>query len=287
MALSSLEPDLPTLSAPTLIAAFDGWVDAGAASSTAVEWLAEGSRLVARFDGDALYDYRSRRPVLDVVDGVLRELTWHDLTLRHARHGDRDILVFAGAEPDLAWRALASEVADLARRLGVAQWISLGAVPAAIPHTRPVPVMATASQDGLLHGDEMRGPTGLLRVPAAALSVLELAVTESGTPAVGFFAQVPPYTASGWTPAAVALLDRVGRHLSVEFDLAELTQTANRERARYDAATAADAETREMVERLEAMAGAQEQHVPTGDELAREIERFLRDRVDEEPDGRG
>lgn len=287
MPLYELEPDLPALSDPILVAAFDGWVDAGGASSGAVERLALDAHLVARFDGDALFDYRSRRPILDVVDGVLRDLSWHELTIRHARHGGRDILVFAGAEPDLNWRALAAEVTGLVRQLGVSQWISLGAVPAAIPHTRPVPIMATASQDGLLHGDEIRGPAGLLRVPAAALSIIELAVTASGVPAVGFFAQVPPYTASGWAPAGVALVERLGRHLGIEIDLTEMAENAARERARYDAATAADPETREMVERLEAMAGAQEQHVPTGDELAREIERFLRDRVDEEPDGRG
>jgi hypothetical protein len=281
VALYTLENDLPKLADPVIIAAFDGWVDAAAAASSAIERLTLGANVIARFDTDALYDYRSRRPLLDVVDGVLSDLSWPELVLRHTYVAGRDLLILAGAEPDLLWRALASDIRDLVHRLGVVQWVSLGAVPATVAHTRPVPVMATASQAGLLHADEVRRPAGLLRVPSAALSAIELEVTGSGIPAAGFFAQVPPYVGGGYAAASLALLEHLARHLGIVLPLDDLADVAQRERVRYDTAAAADPETQEMIARLEAMAGEEELRLPTGDELAREIQRFLRDQTDE------
>jgi hypothetical protein len=281
VALYTLDGDLPVLAEPVVVAAFDGWVDAAAAASSAIEQLTVGAKVLARFDTDALYDYRSRRPLLDVVDGVLSDLSWPELVLRHAYVGGRDLLVLAGAEPDLLWRALAADIRDLVHRLGVVQWVSLGAVPATVAHTRPVPVMATASEEGLLHADEVRRPAGLLRVPSAALSAIELEVTASGIPAAGFFAQVPPYVGGGYAAASLALLEHLARHLRITLPLDDLADVAQRERARYDAAAAVDPETQEMIGRLEAMAGEEELRLPTGDELAREIQRFLRDQNDE------
>ena len=130
------------------------------------------------FDPDAIFDYRSRRPVLDVQDGRLSDLRWPELAIRHVPVDGRDLLIFSGAEPDLRWQELASDVAALVASLGVALWVSLGAVPGAVAHTMPVPVMATASQDGLLGPRTPPGPEGLLRVPSAALSALEMAVSE-------------------------------------------------------------------------------------------------------------
>jgi hypothetical protein len=196
--------DLPELHDAVLVASFDGWVDAAEAASGAVAHVVGDAVPLATFDADALFDYRSRRPILDVNDGRLSKLSWPDLTIRHVRAGERDLLVFSGAEPDLRWRELAADVAELAVRLGVSQWVSLGAVPAAVPHTRPVPVLATSSQEGLLAGGETQGPEGLLRVPSAAISTLEMAVTARGTPAVGFFAQVPPYASVGYAAASIA-----------------------------------------------------------------------------------
>jgi hypothetical protein len=141
--------------------------------------------------------------------------------------------------------------------------------------------MATASREGLLHADEVRRPAGLLRVPSAALSAIELEVTGAGIPAAGFFAQVPPYVGGGYAAASLALLEHLARHLGIELPLEDLADLAQRERVRYDAAAAADPETQEMIARLEAMAGEEELRLPTGDELAREIQRFLRDQTDE------
>jgi hypothetical protein len=269
------------LESAVLVASFDGWVDAAEAASDAVAQIGATSPVVATFDPDAVFDYRSRRPVLDVQDGRLTELRWPELSIRHAHVDGRDLLVFAGAEPDLRWNELAEDVVALARRLEVTQWVSLGAVPAAVPHTRPVPLMATASADDLLGPDETRGPPGLLRVPSAALSALEMAVTAAGIPAVGFYAQVPPYASIGYAAASVALLDRLARHLGVTLDLNDLLAEEREQRARYDAAVVNDPMLKQTVARLEAAAGdADAERLPSGDELAREIERFLRDQGD-------
>ncbi|MGZ4430307.1 MAG: PAC2 family protein [Gaiellales bacterium] len=281
MPLYRLVDDLPELEGAVLLASFDGWVDAAEAASRAVAHVAADGRVIATFDPDAIFDYRSRRPVLDVQDGRLAELSWPELTIRHTRVEQRDLLIFSGAEPDLRWQELAVDTVELVERLGVAQWISLGAVPGAVPHTRPVPVMATASQDGLLTPGDTPGPPGLLRVPSAALSALEMAVSAAGTPAVGFFAQVPPYASIGYTSASIALLDRLARHLGVAVDVDALLEEEHQERSRYDAAVQSDAMLRETVARLESVVGDMEaEQLPSGDELAREIERFLRGQAD-------
>jgi hypothetical protein len=270
------EEVLPRLTAPALVAAFDGWIDAAGASTAAAARVADGGVTLATFDPDALYDYRARRPVLDVVDGTLTELTWPELSLRRRRVGERDVLVLVGPEPDFRWRELGADVLELCLRLGVVEWISLGSLPAAVPHTRPVPVLGTASKPGLLPDDVPQGPDGLLRVPSAALSAVEFAVAGSGIPAVGFYAQVPHYVGGSYTAATIAILEHATRHLGVEVPLGDLSTEAMAQRERLDAAVAADEDSRAYVERLETAVDNQE--LPTGDELVGEIERFLQQR---------
>jgi len=270
----------PTLVAPVLLGAFDGWIDAAGAASAAAQHLAEGSDVVATFDGDALFDYRSRRPVLDVVDGSLARLMWPEITIRRSTYGGRDLLILAGPEPDFRWREMGETISDLALRLGVVQWVSLGAIPAAVAHTRPVPVLATASAPGLLREDAIQGPQGLLRVPAAALSVVEMAVAEAGIPAVGFFAQVPNYVGGPYSAATIALLENMGRHLGVELPLGMLAEDAIAQRSNLDDLVAAQPEARDYLQRLEEGSG---QEMPSGDELASEIERFLREQGSDGP----
>jgi proteasome assembly chaperone (PAC2) family protein len=266
--------------APTLISAFDGWVDAGTASTTAAARLADGGRVVATFQADHLYDYRARRPTLEILDGRPARLTWPELTVRQTRIGDRDVLVLTGPEPDYHWRDLADAAVELASRLGVAEWISLGAIPAAVPHTRPVPVLGTASRSGLLRGDVPPGPVGLLRVPAAVVSVLDLAVSGAGIPAVGYFAQVPHYVSGPYPAAAIELLRAVGRHIDQEVSVGSLADDARQVRTQLDAATV-DETTRSYVERLEEM--VDDTRRPSGDDLIIEIERFLREGGSEGP----
>ena len=279
MAIYELTQRLPDLVAPTMIVAFDTWVDAGGASTTATEQLATGSQVIATFDPDALFDYRARRPPLEIRDGRLAELSWPELVVRHAVIDGQDLLLFGGPEPDYRWRTLAAAVDELVQRLGVASWISLGAIPAAVPHTRPVPILGTASGPGLLVHGIQAGPAGLLRVPSAAISMLEMRVAEAGIPALGYFAQIPHYVSGPYAPAALELLDVLSRHLGVELPRGDLADEARELRQRLDLAAAADDSTRAYVERLESM--VDESRLPAGDELISEIERFLRQRGNE------
>ncbi len=275
MTLFSLS-DPGDLIEPVAVVAFDGWVDAGSAATAAAGQLAEGSDVIATFEGDLLFDYRARRPTLEIVDGRPRLLTWPELTMRRARFAERDLLIVAGPEPDYRWRELATDMVDLAGRLGVVEWISLGAIPAAVPHTRPIPVMGTESVPGLLRGGVQPGPAGVLRVPSAASSVIDHALAAAGVAALGYYAQVPHYVSGPYPPAAVALLRAVGRHLDTEIDSGSLEDEARQLRTSLDAAAALDDQTRTYVERLEAM--VDEARLPSGDELISDIERFLRDR---------
>ena len=274
MALFILDDPGP-LDEPSLIVALDGWVDAGSAATTAAGLIGDGGRVVATFDADRLFDYRARRPTLEIIDGRLSELDWPEFQIRLVRIGDRNVLVLAGPEPDYRWPSLAEAVSDVARRLGVREWISLGAIPAAVPHTRPVPILGTASRPGLLRGDIRPGPSGLLRVPAALVSVLEMQAQTDGIDTVGYFAQVPHYVSGPYAPAAVELLVAVERHLGLSFDRGELVDESEQLRTRLDAATAADDNTRGYVQRLESM--VDEERLPAGDDLITEIEQFLRD----------
>ena len=276
MAAPGSPGDPGDLIAPTLIGAFDGWVDAGNAATIALaQLLGETAPVVATFDADQLFDYRARRPTLEIVDGRLAELTWPELTIRRARVTERDLLVIAGPEPDDRWQALSTAMVELAGRLGVVEWISLGAIPAAVPHTRSVPILGTTSEPGRLRGDVQPGPSGVLRVPAATISVLEMAMAEAGIPAVGYFAQVPHYVSGPYPAASSALLRALGRHLGVEVASSELDEEAEELRARLNTATSLEETTRTYVERLEAM--VDEQRLPSGDDLITEIERFLRE----------
>ena len=281
MPLYSLEGPLPDLVAPVVIAAFDGWVDAGSAATTVLDVVGDGAPVVARFDADQLYDYRSRRPTLTIRNGRLDSLLWPELTLRAARFDDRDILVLTGEEPDDRWHQLAADTVELLTSLGVSQWISLGAIPAAVAHTRAVPILGTASRDGLLRGGVNPGPAGLLRVPSAALSMLEIAGAESGGPSVGYFAQIPHYVSGPYALAALELLRSVERHLDIVLPRGDLEAEGRQLRQRLDAATAADDTTRQYVEKLEAM--IDEERQPSGDDLIAEIEQFLRGQSDGGP----
>ncbi len=281
MALARITEPAEPLVAPAIVAAFDGWVDAAGASTAAAERLADEGDTLATFDPDQLYDYRSRRPVLDIVNGTLTELSWPELVIRHIRTGGRDVLVFTGPEPDFRWHEIGQEVLELALRIGVVEWVSLGAIPAAVPHTRPVPILATASKTGLLREDERQGPDGLLRVPSAALNAIEMRFVESGISTVGFYAQVPHYVGGSFPAATIGLLEHAGRHLGVTIPLGGLPDEAAATKARIDAAVADDEESRAYVARLETMAG--EEGLPSGDELASEIERFLRGQAGEGP----
>ena len=268
--------DHPELDDPLMVMALDAWVDAGSAATSAAALLSEGSAVIAGIDADSLYDYRSRRPTLRIVDGHPMDLEWPELTVAHRRFPERDVLILSGPEPDYRWRELAAELVLLAQDLGVTEWLTLGAIPAAVPHTRPVPVLGIESRDGLLKGGIEPGPAGSMKVPAAAVSIVDLAMAEAGIPTLGYFAQVPHYVSGEYPAAAVALIRAVERHIGESLTTAVLELEARGIDARLNAAASADDSTKSYIARLEEM--VDEARLPSGNELIGEIERFLRDR---------
>ncbi|MEA2509903.1 MAG: hypothetical protein QOG21_1985 [Actinomycetota bacterium] len=257
--------------APALIVSFEDWVDAGGAGSTAARHIAEGGEVVATFDSDEIYDYRSHRPVLDILDGQPESFEWPRLTLTRRHLPERDLFVLTGPEPDFRWEEFASDVRELALRIGIVEHVSLGAIPSAVPHTAATPVMMTASSEELMKG---AAPTeGLLRVPAAAVSLIEWTLAEIGIPAVGFWAQVPHYAAP-FAGGAIALIRRVESHLSITIGAGSLEEEDESQRQTLQQIFSANPEASSYLERLESIMG--QQPVPEGEDIAEEVERFLR-----------
>lgn len=277
VALYELSPDIPDLVAPALIVAFDGWVNAGSVGTEAAASIAKDGTTAATFDSDILFDYRSSRPDIEFVEGLMRVVRWPEIVMTHVHH-DRDLLVLSGNEPDFRWKALSSGIAELGQTLGVVEMVSLGGVPAAVPHTRPTRILTTASRRDLIPGEEQL-PQGILKVPGAAVNLVEQAVTNQGIPAVGFWAQIPHYVAGPYHAGAIALVERAARHLGIDLPLGDLVDSAQEQRRELDETVAAKPEAVAYVQRLEQMVEAQ-QRVPTGEEIAQEVERFLRENTE-------
>ena len=275
----------PQLERPVLVLGLDGWVDAGYAGATAVNALLESvpHDVLATFDSDALLDQRSRRPVLRISNGTHGGLTWPELRLLYSTETDgRSLLVLAGPEPDLRWHEWTDEVVALGLRLGVEMVVGLGAFPAPVPHTRPVRLAATASSA------ELAGRVGFLpatmEVPAGAQSVLEVAFGQAGVPSVGVWARVPHY-ASGtpYPEASAALLDELSKLTSIRIDTVALHRAGDSSRDQIQALIQASEEHSAMVRQLETqhdaelgLSATEFTNLPTGDEIAAELERFLR-----------
>ena len=271
MAIYQMPAEPEDVVAPALIVSFEDWVDAGEAGSTAARHIAEGGDVVATFESDDIYDYRSHRPVLDILDGRPKSFEWPRLTLTRRSLPERDLFVLTGPEPDFRWEEFASDVRELALRIGIVEHVSLGAIPSAVPHTAATPVMMTASSDELMKG---AAPTeGLLRVPAAAVSLVEWTLAEVGIPAVGFWAQVPHYAAP-FAAGAIALIRRVESHLSITIGAGSLEQDDESQRQTLQQIFAANPEASSYLERLESIMG--QQPIPGAENIGEEVERFLR-----------
>jgi predicted ATP-grasp superfamily ATP-dependent carboligase len=275
----------PRLEHPVLVLGLEGWVDAGFAAATAINALLESvpHELVATFDADALLDQRSRRPLLRISNGVHGPLTWPELRLFSATEtGGRSLLILAGPEPDFHWRDWSAEVVALGLRLDVEMVVGLGAFPAPVPHTRGVRLAATANTE------ELAGRVGYLPatmdVPAGAQAVLEVNFGEAGIPSVGVWARVPHYASAMPYPAAsAALLDELGKLTGVSIGTDALHQAGRQARDQIQALIEASEEHSAMVRQLESqhdaelgISATQFSNLPTGDELAAELERFLR-----------
>lgn len=271
----------PTLRRPVLIATFDGFVDAGAVASTASAFLRHRwqSERVARFDRDALIDYRARRPTAVVDAGELRRVEWADIELYAATvDGPRDVLFLLGPEPDMAWEAFCDAVVAVGDRLGVEAALTLGAYPAAIPHTRPVRILqASRGVSDRLSVDVpgIPGYTG----PVGAVTALQAALADQGMATTGLWAEVPHYVAGSPNPTvALALVRTVLAALETTVDTTELEAAAKLHRERVDEAVALHPDAAGMVDALEEHvdAGADQADLPSGEDIAEEIERFLR-----------
>ncbi len=273
--------DHSDLTAPILIAAFDGWVSAGAAGTETAEHIAGEGEVIARFDPDDLYDYRVNRPSLEFVDGISKEIGWPEATVRHRNLDGRDLLVLTGPEPNWKWRAFSSSVADLAAKLGVIQQVSLGGIPWAAPHTRPTIVVTTSSRPDLL-GDDANHPDGVLRVPTSVVSAIGHGLKDREIPTVGLWARVPHYVGGVYHPAVVTLVERLSRHLGVRIPLGSLVDAAADQRKSLDAAIEEQEGVAEIITQLETLYDAQGE-VASGEEIAAEIERFLIEAAEDEP----
>jgi hypothetical protein len=279
--------DPPTLRRAVLVVALDGFVDAGSAASNASAFLRHRWRAepIARLDGDALIDYRARRPTAVVDSGVVRRIDWPEIELLAATldDGERDVLLLLGPEPDMRWQAFAAAVGAVCRRLGVEQVVQLGAYPAATPHTRPVAVTRARNRvDQVLDFDavDVTGYTG----PVNASTVLQAELARHDIPAVGLWAEVPHYIATNpHPPAALALAERIAGALGVNIDTTELRAAATLHLEQVAEAVAEHDDAASMVTALEEMvdAGEDDEELPTGDDLAAEIEHFLEARRDD------
>lgn len=275
-----VEPDLES---PALLLALDGWIDAGFGAAQAVNTLLSelDTYPIATFDADVLLDHRARRPVMNLIEGVNTGLTWPSIELRGASDlAGNDMLLLVGAEPDHLWRAFCTDVIDLITGLGTRMIVGLGAYPAAVPHTRPTQLSCTANSEEL--AARWQFLRGSLDVPAGVHAAIELMAGERGLDAIGVWAQVPHYTAGMPYPAASqSLLVAASEVSQLMLPTGTLEQDAADARARLDEIIAGNDEHARMVSALESESDSTTVTgpLPSGDELAAELERFLRDQA--------
>jgi predicted ATP-grasp superfamily ATP-dependent carboligase len=274
-----------SLRAPAMICAFQGWNDAGDAASSAVSFLATSlkARRFARIDSEEFYDFQSNRPSVRFDDQNEREIVWPTVEVFEAKapRAPRDLVLVQGVEPSLRWRAFTKHIVDLAEALGVQVVVSLGALLGDIPHTRPVAMSGHATDPALMERLGMQGST--YEGPTGIVGVLHHACAQAGLPSASLWAGVPHYVAAASNPkAALALVRRVEGLIGVSVDVSELEAAAADYERQVGLAVQSDPDIQAFVERLEQAAENDEvltgEDVPSGDMLAREFQRFLRQR---------
>jgi predicted ATP-grasp superfamily ATP-dependent carboligase len=276
----------PDLEDPVLVLAVEGWIDAGLAGATAAEVLSDelDTITVARFSTDDLLDYRARRPIAHLENGVLRGLTWPSLELRAAADLDgKELLLLVGAEPDRMWLQFTDEVVGLALDFGARMCVGLGAYPFAAPHTRPPRVACTASTPGLAEGGFLRAS---LDFPGGIQAAVEQGCHSRGIGSVGLWAQIPHYLppAMPFPAGSVALIEALTRIGELSLPFGDLPGRAEATRNRLDELIAQNPEHVAMLHQLETAyeeaatpRSFAPEDLPTGDELVAELEQFLRD----------
>lgn len=290
--LLTWENDPPVeLREPVLFIALDGWIDAGFGAQTAMGTLKSQirtERLVA-FDTDELIDMRARRPTMTLVNGLNTGLKWPRLQIRHGRdRAGQDILVLTGPEPDHKWKGFLAALMEIVERLNVRLCVGFGAFPAPAPHTRPISLGSTATTA------ELAGQVGFIEasfeIPAGIQAAIERAFAETDRPAVGIWARVPHYAAAMPYPgAAAAILDCAARLTGLVIDTEDLRRASAQSLTQIAALVANNPDHVEMVRQLEEQVDAEVNmragrpepvdlgKLPSADELAAELEQFLRD----------
>jgi proteasome assembly chaperone (PAC2) family protein len=264
----------PELRDPVMVVNLSGWVDAGVAGAGAVAVLSEqldAKRVFGRIDLADLMDLQQTRPTVHLVDGVSREITWPSIDLVAGNCG-RDVVVCVGPEPSLRWRAVLGELVAAAQQLGVRRAFTLGGIPSVASHRRPVEILATGTSEELVAEagawrNDYTGPTG-------AQSALQVLLGDAGVPTLALWAQVPHYVAAGPSPPAIrALLARLRELGGLRVDLSTLDDQAHAYVQRVEEGIR---ERPDVVEAIRQIESGTEQSLPSGEELASEIERFLR-----------
>jgi proteasome assembly chaperone (PAC2) family protein len=285
----------PELRDPVLVAAFRGWNDGGQGASLAAGYLAKAweAERFAEIDAEDFYDFQATRPMVTLEDGDTRKLDWPDNGFFHARvpGSRRDAVILIGTEPNLRWRTFSGLVLGLAQDLGVERIVTFGSLLADVPHTRPAPVTAAATDPQMveelgLEPSRYEGPTGIV-------GVLLDAARKASIPSLSLWAAVPHYVSLAPSPrAALALVDRFGELLQLDIDTDELETASDEYSEQVSEAVSTDADTAAYVEELERRVDllSEEDDLPSGDTLAAELTRFLRERdeqeeQDEGPDG--
>jgi proteasome assembly chaperone (PAC2) family protein len=278
----------PELQAPVLVAAFEGWNDAGDAATGAIEHLelTWQATPLAAIDPDDYYDFQVNRPTVSQVDGVTRRVSWPTTRLSVCRPAgaDFDLVLVRGIEPNMRWRSFCEELLDIMRELGVRTAVTLGALLADSPHTRPTPVTGTAYDPASatrygLERSRYEGPTGIV-------GVLQEACVLAGIPAISFWAAVPHYVAQPPNPkATIALLHRVEEVLDIAVPLGELPAQADDWQKLVNEMADEDEDVRDYIRNLEERDDDGEMREASGDAIAKEFERYLRRR--DKPEGGG
>ena len=279
--------EVPELRSPILVAAFEGWNDAADASTGAVEHLEVvwQARPLAAIDPDDYYDFQVNRPNVSLIDGITRRIDWPTtrLSICSLPDSERDAVLVRGLEPNMRWRGFCEELIAIAEELGVEMVVTLGALLADSPHTRPVPVTGTASDPATaarleLERSRYEGPTGIV-------GVFQDACTRAGLPAVSFWAAVPHYAAQPPCPkATLALLRRVEDLLDIPINLSDLPERARAWERTIDELASEDSDVAEYIASLESREPETDLPEASGESIAKEFERFLR-RGGDNPEG--
>jgi len=270
---------------PVLVVVLDGWVDAGFGAATAVAAILSEMKTetFATFETDDLIDQRARRPRLRIDDGVRAGISWPEIQVLVGR--DRmgsGVALLIGPEPDYRWRQFTGEVIKIARDLDVRLVVSLGAFPNATPHTRPIKLAATASDAELAR--KIGVVRGTIEVPAGLGEVIGEACVAAGIPSIGLWARVPHYVAAmPFAPAALALIEGLSSISGLVFGTDGLTRSAEEARRQVDELIAQSPDHEAMVRKMEEQLDTEgevlldiEGDLPSGDEIASELERYLR-----------